>query len=71
MDETSSLFVTRKIPHQRRRLFDLIERSRIVKFTYIGPELFGGAREWIFVQQRQRHSPATLGRNGSGNITFQ
>lgn len=47
MDETCSHFVTRKIPHQRRRLFDLIDRSRIVNFSWVGPDLFGEARQWM------------------------
>ena len=56
MDETCSLFVTRKILHQRRRLFDLIDRSRIVNFTWIGPELFGEAREWMLRYEDQPFS---------------
>ena len=47
VDEACLLFVARKIPHQRRRLFELIDHSRIVNFTWIGPELFAKAREWM------------------------
>ena len=56
VDEACSLFVARKIPHQRRRLFDLIDRSRIVNFTWIGPELFGEAREWMLRYEDQPFS---------------
>jgi predicted nucleic acid-binding protein len=56
VDETCSLFVARKIPHHRRRLFDLIDRSRIVNFTWIGPELFGEAREWMLRYEDQPFS---------------
>ena len=56
VDETCSLFVARKIPHQRRRLFDLLDRSRIVNFTWIGPDLFTEAREWMLRYEDQPFS---------------
>lgn len=56
VDETCSLFLARKIPHQRRRLFDLIDRSRIVNFTWIGPDLFAEAREWMLRYEDQPFS---------------
>ena len=56
VDEACSLFVARKIPHHRRRLFELIDHSRIVHFTWIGPELFAKAREWMLRYEDQPFS---------------
>lgn len=56
VDEACSLFVARKIPHQRRRLFELIDHSKIVNFTWIGPELFAKAREWMLRYEDQPFS---------------
>lgn len=54
--EACSLFVARKIPHQRRRLFELIDHSRIVHFNWIGPDLFTKAREWMLRYEDQPFS---------------
>ncbi len=56
VDEVCALFVARKIPHQRRRLFELIDHSRIVSFTWIGPDLFAKAREWMLRYEDQAFS---------------
>ena len=56
VDEACSLFVARKVPHQRSRLFDLIDHSRIVNFTWIGPELFAKAKEWMLRYEDQSFS---------------
>lgn len=56
VDEACSLFVARKVPHQRRRLFDLIDHSRIVNFTWIGPDLFAEARKWMLRYEDQSFS---------------
>jgi predicted nucleic acid-binding protein len=56
VDEACSLFVARKVPHQRRRLFDLIDHSKIVNFTWIGPELFAKAKEWMLRYEDQSFS---------------
>jgi len=56
VDETCALFVARKIPHQRRRLFELIDHSKIVNFAWIGPELFNQAREWMLRYEDQPFS---------------
>ena len=56
VDEACALFVARKIPHQRRRLFELIDHSRIVNFTWIGPDLFAKAREWMLRSEDQAFS---------------
>jgi uncharacterized protein len=56
VDEACSLFVARKIPHQRRRLFELLDHSRIVNFTWINPELFAEARKWMFRYEDQPFS---------------
>jgi len=56
VDEACSLFVARKMPHQRRRLFELIDHSRIVHFTWIGPDLFTQAREWMLRYEDQPFS---------------
>ncbi len=53
---SSALFVARKIPHQRRRLFELIDHSRIINFTWIGPDLFAKAREWLLRYEDQPFS---------------
>ena len=39
VDEACTLFMARKIFHQRQRLFQLIDHSKIVNFTWIGPDL--------------------------------
>jgi predicted nucleic acid-binding protein len=56
VDEACSLFVARKIPHQRRRLFDLIDHSRIVNFSWIGPDIFTKAKEWMLRYEDQPFS---------------
>lgn len=56
IDEACSLFVARKIPRQRRHLFHLIDHSRIVLLTWIGPELFAQAREWMLSYEDQAFS---------------
>ena len=56
VDEACSLFVARKIPHQRRRLFQLLDHSRIVNLTWVGPELFARAREWLLRYEDQPFS---------------
>jgi predicted nucleic acid-binding protein len=56
VDEACSLFVARKIPHQRKRLFHLLDHSRIVEFTWIGPELFAEARAWMVRYEDQPFS---------------
>jgi len=56
VDEACALFVARKIPHQRRRLFELIDHSRIVNFTWIGPDLFAKARDWMLRYEDQAFS---------------
>ena len=56
VDEACTLFVARKISHQRQRLFQLIDHSRIVNFTWIGPDLFAKAREWMLQYEDQPFS---------------
>jgi len=56
VDEACSLFVARKIPHQRRRLFDLIDHSRIVNFSWIGPDIFTKAKELMLRYEDQPFS---------------
>ena len=56
VDEACSLFVGRRIPHQRRRLFDLIDHSMIVSFTWVGPDLFAEARKWMLRYEDQQFS---------------
>ena len=56
VDEACSLFVARKILHQRQRLFHLVEHSRIVSLAWIGPELFVRARDWMVRYEDQPFS---------------
>ena len=56
VDEACSLFVSRRIPHQRRRLFHLIDQSHIVRLHWIGPDLFAQAREWLLRYEDQPFS---------------
>jgi predicted nucleic acid-binding protein len=56
VDEACTLFVARKISHQRQRLFQLIDHSKIVNFTWIGPDLFAKAREWMLQYEDQPFS---------------
>ena len=56
VDEVCSLFVARKIPHQRQRLFNLIDCSRLVDFNWIGPDLFAQAKAWLLRYEDQPFS---------------
>lgn len=56
VDEACSLFVARKIPHHRRRLFHLIENSRIVRLERVGTELFAQARDLMLGHEDQPFS---------------
>ena len=40
----------------RAELFELIDHSRIVNFTWIGPDLFAKAREWMLRYEDQAFS---------------
>ena len=53
VDEACSLFVARKIPHQRRRLFHLLDHSDIVQLQWIGTELFHEAKDWMLRYEDQ------------------
>lgn len=53
VDEACSLFVARKIPHQRRRLFHLLDHSAILQLEWINPELFAEARDWMLRYEDQ------------------
>lgn len=53
VDEACSLFVARKIPHQRRRLFHLLDHSAIVQFQWIGADLFNEAKDWMLRHEDQ------------------
>ncbi|NBV97410.1 MAG: PIN domain-containing protein [Verrucomicrobia bacterium] len=56
VDEACSLFVARKIPHHRRRLFHLLDHSRIITLSWIGPGLFAQARDWMLQYEDQPFS---------------
>lgn len=56
VDEACALFVARKIPHYRRRLFQLVDQSAIVRLEWIGPKLFMQARDWMLRYEDQPFS---------------
>lgn len=53
VDEACSLFVARKIPHQCRRLFHLLDHSEIVQLQWIGADLFHEAKDWMLRYEDQ------------------
>ena len=48
VDEVCTLFMARGIAHERRRLLEMVESSKIVTMTWIGQELFREACNWLF-----------------------
>jgi predicted nucleic acid-binding protein len=47
VDEACALFLARRVPHQRRRLFQLLEKSRMVKLIFMEETRFRAAKEWM------------------------
>lgn len=48
LDETLTLFMSRGIPHQRKRLLAMVRASAILQLVWIGKEYFQEASEWMF-----------------------
>jgi len=48
LDETLTLFMARGIPHQRKRLLNMVNTSAIVQLVWIGQDYFREASQWMF-----------------------
>ncbi len=48
LDEALTLFMARGIPHQRKRLLNMVNTSAIVQLIWIGQDYFQEASRWMF-----------------------
>lgn len=46
--EALTLFMARGIPHQRKRLLNMVDSSAIVQLVWIGKDYFQEASQWMF-----------------------